>query len=130
MRTMPAQAAFVQAGTSVPCGRAGWRQGFELGASPHGTTSATGSSVPREPQTLSTAHASPDASKVGRERQCPASPGNSFDQSNVALAVGFFDQSHLARHMRRSFGVSPGRLRAHSAKNRPYVPETSKTTEG
>jgi AraC family transcriptional regulator len=42
--------------------------------------------------------------------------------SDASLAVGFFDQSHLARHMRRLLGVSPGRLRRfHSpkTKNRP-----------
>jgi AraC-like DNA-binding protein len=31
--------------------------------------------------------------------------------SDAALAVGFFDQSHLARHMRRLLGTSPARVR-------------------
>jgi AraC family transcriptional regulator len=39
--------------------------------------------------------------------------------SDASLAVGFFDQSHLARHMRRLIGISPARLRADSSKKRP-----------
>lgn len=31
--------------------------------------------------------------------------------SEAALQVGFFDQSHLTRHMRRLLGTSPGKLR-------------------
>jgi AraC family transcriptional regulator len=31
--------------------------------------------------------------------------------SDAALAVGFFDQSHLARHVRRILGTSPSKLR-------------------
>jgi AraC family transcriptional regulator len=31
--------------------------------------------------------------------------------TDAALTVGFFDQSHLARHMRRLFGTSPSMLR-------------------
>src|SRR5262249_35280915 len=31
--------------------------------------------------------------------------------SEIALAVGFSDQSHLARHFRRMLGVTPGRFR-------------------
>ena len=31
--------------------------------------------------------------------------------SAAALQVGFFDQSHLARHMRRLLATSPGKLR-------------------
>jgi AraC family transcriptional regulator len=32
------------------------------------------------------------------------------DPSAAALTVGFYDQSHLARHMRRFLGVTPGRI--------------------
>jgi AraC-like DNA-binding protein len=32
------------------------------------------------------------------------------DPSDAALAVGFYDQSHLARHMRRLLGVTPGQI--------------------
>jgi AraC family transcriptional regulator len=39
--------------------------------------------------------------------------------SEASLAVGFFDQSHLTRHMRRLLGISPAKLRAHTPKNRP-----------
>lgn len=39
--------------------------------------------------------------------------------SDASLAVGFFDQSHLARHMRRLIGISPARLRVPSSKKRP-----------
>jgi AraC family transcriptional regulator len=39
--------------------------------------------------------------------------------SDASLAVGFFDQSHLARHMRRLIGISPARLRTDSSKKRP-----------
>jgi AraC-like DNA-binding protein len=31
--------------------------------------------------------------------------------ADIALAAGFSDQSHLARHFRKSFGVSPGNFR-------------------
>lgn len=34
--------------------------------------------------------------------------------ANIAISVGFYDQSHLARHMRRLLGVSPKQLRASS----------------
>lgn len=32
------------------------------------------------------------------------------DPSEAALAVGFYDQSHLARHMRRLLGITPGTI--------------------
>jgi AraC-like DNA-binding protein len=32
------------------------------------------------------------------------------DPSAAALTVGFYDQSHLARHMRRMLGVTPGQV--------------------
>lgn len=32
--------------------------------------------------------------------------------AEIAIALGFYDQSHLARHMRRLLGVSPKQLRA------------------
>ncbi len=43
------------------------------------------------------------------------------DPSAAAFAVGFYDQSHLSRHMRRMLGVTPGMIaRArHSSKERP-----------
>ncbi len=31
--------------------------------------------------------------------------------TDAAVAVGFFDQSHLTRHFRRIVGVTPGRYR-------------------
>ena len=31
--------------------------------------------------------------------------------SEIALAVGFSDQSHLARHFRQTLGVTPGQFR-------------------
>jgi transcriptional regulator GlxA family with amidase domain len=31
--------------------------------------------------------------------------------SEVAYAVGFSDQSHLAHHFRQAFGITPGRFR-------------------
>jgi transcriptional regulator GlxA family with amidase domain len=31
--------------------------------------------------------------------------------SEIASAVGFFDQSHLARHFRQTFGVTLGKFR-------------------
>jgi AraC family transcriptional regulator len=34
-----------------------------------------------------------------------------MNASDAALEVGFFDQSHLTRHMRRLLGTSPGELR-------------------
>lgn len=44
-----------------------------------------------------------------------------LDPASAALAVGFYDQSHLARHMRRMLGVTPGAIaRARrSSKDRP-----------
>jgi AraC family transcriptional regulator len=44
-----------------------------------------------------------------------------MDPASAASAVGFYDQSHLARHMRRLLGVTPGMIaRARrSAKDRP-----------
>jgi AraC-like DNA-binding protein len=33
------------------------------------------------------------------------------DPSHAAVAVGFYDHSHLARHMRRLLGISPSVLR-------------------
>ena len=34
--------------------------------------------------------------------------------AEIAIAVGFYDQSHLARHMRRLLGVTPKQLRQHA----------------
>ena len=43
------------------------------------------------------------------------------DPAEAALAVGFYDQSHLARHMRRLLGVTPGQIirAASSGRARP-----------
>ena len=36
-----------------------------------------------------------------------------YPLTEVALRVGFYDQSHLNRHFRKSFGESPARYRAY-----------------
>jgi AraC family transcriptional regulator len=40
--------------------------------------------------------------------------------SEVASAVGFYDQSHLTRHFRRAFGTTPGRVGAGLAPQRSW----------
>jgi AraC family transcriptional regulator len=42
------------------------------------------------------------------------SGSGSVNLSEVASAVGFYDQSHLTRHFRRAFGTTPGRRAAPS----------------
>jgi AraC family transcriptional regulator len=47
--------------------------------------------------------------RVSRARQLLESGNDSIGQ--VAIQVGFYDQSHLTKQMRRVLGISPGRLR-------------------
>ena len=43
--------------------------------------------------------------------------------SEVAAAVGFYDQSHLTRHFKRVFGVTPGRIGTHrESRTVPLLP--------
>jgi len=38
---------------------------------------------------------------------------NGVPASEAAVASGFCDQSHMIRHLRRSFGVTPGAIIRH-----------------
>ena len=40
------------------------------------------------------------------------------DPAAAALAVAFYDQSHLSRHMRRFLGVTPGEIARATPKKR------------
>jgi transcriptional regulator GlxA family with amidase domain len=48
-------------------------------------------------------------------RQLIASEGRRRSLAEIALAAGFFDQAHLTRHFRRTFGQSPGQWRQQTA---------------
>jgi hypothetical protein len=85
---------------------------YERVESPHWPMSATGPSVPREPQTLSMAHPIADVSKVGREETVSSKSRDSFDQSTIA---GFSTSSH---HCRKLVGVVFSGVRG-SAVSRP-----------
>jgi AraC-like DNA-binding protein len=45
------------------------------------------------------------------ERACDLLINTDYSVADIALAAGFVDQSHLARHFRQSIGVSPGVFR-------------------
>ncbi len=58
----------------------------------------------------------PHASAAGRPAQRRARAGRGDTElADLALELGFTDQSHPGRHFRRVFGVSPGRYRRHAA---------------
>jgi len=47
-----------------------------------------------------------------RVRQAQRLLRQGLSPADAAIEVGFFDQSHLCRHFRRQYGVSPGRFAA------------------
>lgn len=58
--------------------------------------------------------------RVARAQQLLARGNRSI--SEVATAVGFLDQSHLTRHMRRLSGITPAAFRRQQRKNVPEIP--------
>jgi AraC family transcriptional regulator len=69
------------------------------------------------------------------ERACHLMLTSSASLSEIALSVGFSDQSHLSRHFRHAFGQSPARwrreLEAGADEDRPIMGgQSSKITRG
>jgi AraC family transcriptional regulator len=54
------------------------------------------------------------------ERACELLLGSDLPVSEIALACGFFDQSHLSKAFQRLTGVSPARFRESRARLRAY----------
>ncbi|HEY9645506.1 MAG TPA: AraC family transcriptional regulator, partial [Chroococcidiopsis sp.] len=44
-------------------------------------------------------------------RQAKRSLHSPAPLSDIAIATGFYDQSHLNRHFKRAFGITPGQYR-------------------